>query len=98
MRLSGLDLYGNSRYVCYAAKPFAYVIRSDGGIGKCTVALYDGNNNIGRLNNDGTVHIDSEKASRWSRGLFSGNEKELECPLKGISAKVPARARTMAGV
>ncbi len=84
MRLSGLDLYGHSDYVCYAAKPFAYVIRSDGGIGKCTVALYDDANSIGRLKRDGMLLLDSEKASRWSRGLFTGNMKELECPLKGM--------------
>lgn len=84
MRLSELDLFGDSIPACYAAKPFAYVIRADGGIGKCTSALYDESNAIGRLNGDGTMLLDSDKAAKWSRGLFSGDRKELECPLKGM--------------
>ena len=35
-------------YVCYAAKANSYVIRADGRIGKCTVALRSDNNSIGR--------------------------------------------------
>lgn len=71
-------------YVCYAAKPNEYIIRADGSISKCTVALYDDNNRIGKLNKDGTMDLDSNKISQWCRGLFSGDKNELACPLRNF--------------
>ena len=68
-------------YVCYAAKLNTLLIRSDGRLGKCTVALYDSKNTIGRLQEDGTVVIDKEKAAWWSRGLFTEDRSQLSCPL-----------------
>jgi len=72
---------GEETKVCYASKLNSFVIRSDGTVGKCTVALYDDRNNIGRLLRDGTVEINPEKAMWWARGLFSGNDDQLACPL-----------------
>ncbi len=66
--------------VCYAASFNSYTIRSTGEIGKCTVALYDQKNTIGRISEDGKMHIDNEKLRYWVRGQFSGDKKELICP------------------
>lgn len=71
---------GENRYVCYAAKPNAYVIRANGTLSKCTVGLYADHNLIGVLSADGKMRVDSEKALLWSRGVFSGNKAEMECP------------------
>lgn len=71
-----------SDYVCYASSMNSFVVRSDGRLGKCTVSLYDDRNTIGRLNEDGTVEIDKDKALWWSRGLFSGERDQLACPLR----------------
>jgi uncharacterized protein len=88
LRLPEIDIYREDpNYICYAAKPFAYMIRPDGSIGKCTVALRSSKNAVGRLNPDGTMELDSEKISEWSRGLFSGKKSELACPMRGLALK-----------
>ena len=48
-------------HVCYASRPTSLVIRADGAIGKCTVALSDPANVIGRLREDGLLDIDNVK-------------------------------------
>jgi uncharacterized protein len=67
-------------YVCYAARPNSLAIRADGTIAKCTVALRDPQNSIGRLERDGSVTVDKSKFRYWIRGLASMNEQELSCP------------------
>lgn len=71
--------------ICYAAKPNSLLIRADGRIGKCTVALTDDRNTLGAINPDGTVTIDSGKLKPWIRGLASLDREELECPLGGMA-------------
>jgi uncharacterized protein len=68
--------------VCYASTANTFVVRSDGTLGKCTVALTDSENSVGRLFEDGRVDIDPEKMKLWMRGLFTGNADELACPLR----------------
>jgi uncharacterized protein len=68
-------------HVCYASKPNSLMIRADGRIGKCTVALNDEINTIGKINEDGTVVIDQKRAQFWMRGIFEDNEETLACPM-----------------
>lgn len=72
-------------YICYASKPNHLLIRSNGRIGKCTVALNDDRNDIGWINPDGTVEVDQGKTRMWYRGLESLDLTDLGCPL----AKMP---------
>ena len=51
--------------VCYAANPHSFVIGSDGTIYKCTVAFEDPKNHLGRLAEDGEMHIDDQKFALW---------------------------------
>jgi uncharacterized protein len=67
-------------YICYAARPNSLLIRPNGELGKCTVALYDARNRLGSLNEDGTIDIDQDKLRIWLRGFQSLNEQELGCP------------------
>lgn len=67
-------------YVCYAARANSLAIRADGRIAKCTVALNDDRNTVGRLMPDGSVEIDHERLRPWLRGLLSGRADELACP------------------
>ncbi len=77
----GLKLKGEETApICYASKLNSFVIRSNGDVGKCTVALYDDRNLVGRLLPDGTMNLDVRKMLWWTRGLLSRNKKELECP------------------
>ncbi len=71
-------------HMCYAARPNSLVIRSDGQINKCTVAMRDSRNVVGRLRDDGTVNLDKDAMLPWLRGLWSGRPEELKCPLSGL--------------
>jgi uncharacterized protein len=73
-----------SAFICYAAKANSLLIRADGRIGKCTVALSDARNTIGSINSDGTVSVDNGRLRPWLRGLSELNEAALECPLVGL--------------
>lgn len=71
-------------YVCYASKPNHLVIRANGSIAKCTVVFNDKRNNLGKINSDGTLDINGEKMSLWTRGLNTFNLSELHCPVVGL--------------
>ena len=76
-----------ANYVCYAANPDSFVLRSDGSVCKCTVALCDERNLVGCLLPNGCIVVDDDKVRWWTRGLSSRNELELRCPLKGECAQ-----------
>lgn len=69
---------------CYAAAANSFVVRSDGQLSKCTVALDDPRNLIGRILPDGNVSIIKPAISGWLRGLASGDAEQLGCPLVGL--------------
>lgn len=67
-------------YICYAAKPNCFAIRSNGNIIKCTVAMDDEMNQVGKLCSDGTLAIDQEKYFLWSKGFENMDRLQLDCP------------------
>lgn len=79
--ISELHLDG---YICYAAKPNSLMIRANGAIGKCTVALNDPRNDIGKIKEDGTLDISNPKLQRWFMGYADMSEKTLACPLSAM--------------
>lgn len=66
--------------VCYAAKANSLLIRANGRINKCTVALNDDSNDIGSINIDGTLSIDKGKLAPWLKGIETNSDFELGCP------------------
>lgn len=72
------------QYICYAARANSLLIRSDGRLGKCTVALDDHRNTIGKICEDGTIELDNLKLRPWLRGLDSLDPSSLACPLSGL--------------
>lgn len=64
--------------VCYAARADSYVIRANGIIQKCTVALNSDINKIGKLNSDGTMELDQYKLKKW---VFAENKT---CPVLSL--------------
>jgi uncharacterized protein len=76
----------DSDYVCYASRANSLIVRANGDLAKCTVALTDPRNRVGRLLEDGTIQVDQERFRLWTRGLFSGDALELACPLSGLPA------------
>ena len=75
---------GNKLAVCYAAEANTMVIRANGRLAKCTVALNDVRNDIGNINEDGTLSVDQEKHQRWLLGWESGNRAVLACPASAV--------------
>lgn len=71
-------------YVCYAAKANSYVIRADGRVGKCTVALKSDSNCIGRILQDGTLEIDVKKLAPWLTGWKTQQKEALACPAAAL--------------
>jgi uncharacterized protein len=70
--------------VCYASRPNSLVIRSNGDIGKCTVALYDERNKIATLQTDGTLKLIPGRLAPWLRGIETLDSATLDCPLIGL--------------
>jgi len=69
---------------CYASAANSYVVRSNGELAKCTVALRHPENRVGVLHQDGSVSLDSAKMLGWMRGVFSGDRETLSCPMNGF--------------
>jgi uncharacterized protein len=83
----GVRLHTSSagKSVCHAARANSFVVRSDGTLAKCVVALRHPENRVGRFLEDGRVELDAQKMGRWMRGLESGDETELGCPMLGYA-------------
>jgi len=69
--------------ICYAARGNSYVIRADGRLNKCTVALEHPNNQVGRIREDGHLDLEVARMGPWLRGLWSADPAQLECPMRG---------------
>ncbi|GGX13100.1 radical SAM protein [Streptomyces chartreusis] len=69
---------------CYAARPNSLVIRANGTIAKCTVALNDPRNTVGRIMTDGTLHIDGSQVAPWVRGWGDQDWAAVKCPYASL--------------
>lgn len=77
--------------VCYASKANSFVIRANGKIQKCTVALDNEINNIGQITESGDLEIENEKLKKW---ILSNNKA---CPLSSIAIEKNAIPYEKAG-
>lgn len=66
--------------ICYASRPNSIVIRANGKVQKCTVALDSEDNTVGHLDARGAINLDPRRMQLWMRGYASGDESELKCP------------------
>lgn len=71
-------------YICYASRPNSLVIRANGDVGKCTVALYDERNKIATLQPDGTLKLIPGRLAPWVRGIETLDPDTLTCPLMNL--------------
>jgi uncharacterized protein len=71
--------------VCYAARANSLLIRADGRVGKCTVALSDPANDIGHILPDGTLRIWNERLRPWLEGWESRDPELVGCPYLGFT-------------
>jgi uncharacterized protein len=66
--------------VCYAARPFNFVIGADGKVMKCTVALdKDPSNIVGFLSEDGTIEMNHDRFSKWVEPAFESDPNCQKC-------------------
>jgi len=70
--------------VCYAAWANSFIVRADGRINKCSLALERPENQVGRITEEGLLELDQDLSMTWIRGLFSGEKEALACPLTGF--------------
>ncbi|MES1240547.1 MAG: radical SAM protein [Acidobacteriota bacterium] len=92
--LGNADDIGHARpfgsKVCYAARPYNFIIGADGLVMKCTVDLdREDRNVVGRLKEDGTLQLDAAKFTLWTEPAYTSDQGCQKCvilPLcQGIS-------------
>lgn len=81
-RLHDVSRYGSN--VCYAARPYNFIIGADGKVLKCTVALDKEDYNIvGQLQPDGSLALDDSKLALWTNPSFESDKICQSCSLLG---------------
>jgi uncharacterized protein len=85
-----------STQFCYASATNSFVIRSDGRIGKCTVALDHPANELGSISKRGEFRIDDSKLHLWTLGLETLDPGQLACPLNaGLNSQTKRKERLL---
>jgi uncharacterized protein len=66
--------------VCYAARPYNFIVGASGKLMKCTVDLdkYD-RNVVGHLTEDGDLVLDQDKMALWTEPAFEQDKKCQKC-------------------
>ena len=79
----GLGLRDVNRFgsgVCYAARPFNFIIGASGKIMKCTVALdTEDHNVVGHLTEDGEMELNEDNFALWTEPAFESDKKCQKC-------------------
>ncbi len=66
--------------VCYAARPYHFVVGAGGTLMKCTVALEEMEANVvGRIHPDGRMELDDARMSRWVNPYFESDRLCQSC-------------------
>jgi uncharacterized protein len=77
-----LSASGLGKQVCYAARPYNFVIGADGQLMKCTVVLgKEDFNVVGRLSDDGDLLLDLDKMALWTEPAFERDQGCQKCTL-----------------
>lgn len=71
-------------YICYASRPNTWLIRADGRVARCTVALEDPRNTVGYLEEDGRLLVDKESLRPWLGGYTELDRERLACPYSSM--------------
>jgi uncharacterized protein len=74
------ELASMGSQVCYAARPFNFIVGATGTLMKCTVALDDlPENVVGRLLPDGRLELVDERMARWVTPHFENDAACRSC-------------------
>jgi uncharacterized protein len=67
-------------HVCYAARPFNFLVGATGKLMKCTIALDDDPANVvGRILPDGTLEVNDENMAKWVTPHFETDSMCQSC-------------------
>ena len=76
--LEDINRFGSE--VCYAARPFNFIVGATGKLMKCTVILDAKDYNVvGRITEDGELKLNSDKMALWTEPAFEGDSKCKKC-------------------
>lgn len=71
---------GMGSQVCYAARPYNFLIGATGKLMKCTVDLDKNDRNVvGQLTESGELLLDRDKLARWTEPAFESDDKCRKC-------------------
>jgi uncharacterized protein len=74
------DMSAAGGQVCYAARPYNYLIGATGKIMKCTISLdTDDDNIVGRITEDGDLLLDRDKMALWTEPTFQSDSQCQKC-------------------
>lgn len=66
--------------VCYAARPYNFIVGATGKLMKCTIALYEMEENVvGQLHPDGTLELHDEQMAHWVAPHFESDHLCKSC-------------------
>ena len=73
--ITEINHFGGS--VCYAARPYNYLIGAAGQVMKCTILLdKDPANVVGKITPDGDLILDNDRFATWTEPVF---ERDTQC-------------------
>lgn len=80
--------------VCYAARPYSFLIGASGQVMKCTVVLdKDDHNIVGHITPEGSLVLNQDRMALWTEPSFQRDEQCQKCAVlpscQGISCPVP---------
>lgn len=71
---------GLGSQVCYAARPYSFIIGATGKVMKCTIDLDRKDRNVvGSLDAEGVMVLDDDKMARWTEPIFESDGKCKKC-------------------
>jgi uncharacterized protein len=84
------DLNSLGKNVCYAARPYNFIVGADGKLMKCTIDLDKEDRNIvGQLTPDGDMIINADNLALWTEPAFQSDSGCQKCAIlptcQGIS-------------
>jgi uncharacterized protein len=74
------SLPGIGAQVCYAARPYNYIVGADGKLMKCTIDLNKEDRNVvGHLTEEGDLCVNEDKFALWTEPAFEQDKKCQKC-------------------
>jgi uncharacterized protein len=71
---------GMGAQVCYAARPYSFIVGASGKLMKCTIDLdKEDRNVVGHLTESGHLKIDEDKFALWTEPAFEKDSKCQKC-------------------